>query len=396
MPALYDPLFQTPQDDLYDVYRELRYHHPVYHNVERDVWCIARHGDVQAAARDWKTFSNADGVDLDTPRFYGQGDFLDSDPPRHDVLRDVVRPVFIPKAVAKLEAAIAGRVDEIIAGLHERSEADLARDFAWRLPIWVICRLLGIPSSDDGDVQRLVTTLSTKQPGDPAPSAIALSAVHELRGYLSELGDFKRRCPRNDLLTRLVQGRVDGAPTADELPGLAVLLFVAGSETTASLLANSLHLLWRYPAIRDGLHVLGQCRNIDGAIEEILRFETPVQYLGRVTTKSVTVSDVEIPAGARVALLYGSANRDENRWVNADTFDVHRERLRHLAFGEGIHFCLGSPLARLEARVALPAFLRAFPDYEIALSAQRSPSHIIRGFAKLPASLKGSRVEAGG
>jgi cytochrome P450 len=388
--AIYDPLFHTPQDDVYDVYRHLRANQPVYCNPEREVWCVSRHEDIQTAARDWKGFSNADGVDLDEPRAFGDGDFLDSDPPRHDELRNVVRPFFLPREIARLESAVAARVARLIDDLRDRSTVDLAQEFAWRLPIWAICRLVGVPEKDDAMVQRLVTAQMTRTPGRADMPPAAHDALAELRAYIAELSSVKREEPGHDVLSRLVEGEADGTPRSEEIAGMVTLLFAAGSETTASLLSNALNLLALHPAHTERLRAALRSPEGDDAvgraIEETLRYESPVQYLARTTGSERELAGTRIPAGARVALLYASGNRDERRFERSEVFDPTREPKRHLAFGEGIHFCLGAPLARLEARVALPAFLGAVREYEV-VERKRVPTHIVRGFARLTATL---------
>jgi cytochrome P450 len=384
-PELYDPLYHTPQDDLYEIYRRMRDDHPVYYSERRDVWCLTRFDDVQAAARNWETFSNANGVDLDVPaQFFGVGNFLEEDPPRHDVLRKVVRPFFVPKEIAKLEAQIAKRVEHLTAQLAGAGRIDIAQDFAWALPIWAICRLIGVPPADDELVHGLVTKMETRRPGDDAPTESMLSALHELRAYAEDLAEQKRRAPGEDLMSHLVAGEAEGAPRREEIPGMTVLLFAAGSETTASLLGNTLSLLAEHGEAQEALR-REPAELIDAVIEESLRMDTPVQYLARQTIASAHVHDVEIPEGADLLLIYGAANRDERHFERAEAFDIGRPSQRHLAFGEGIHFCLGAPLARLEARIALPAFLRAIPSYEIVAPVERFSNHTVRGFMHLPA-----------
>jgi cytochrome P450 len=385
-PELYDPLYHTPKDEVFEIYKHLRDDHPVYHCGHRDVWCLSRFEDVQVAARDWETFSNANGVDLDVPpQFQGLGNFLDQDPPRHDTLRKVIRPFFSPKAIARLEQQVATRVQELAAEVAEAERVDLAQEFAWRLPIWVICRLLGVPASDDELVLSLVAELETRHPGEDDPTDRMLPTLRRFHTYIQDLAEQKRQMPGSDLMSHLVAGESDGAPRREEIPGMTVLLFTAGSETTASLIGNTLCLLDQHRNAQQELR-----RNpdelIEAAIEESLRMESAVQYLARRATRAVTVHGVEIPENANVILMFGSANRDERHFEHAETFDVHRPQQRHLAFGEGIHFCLGAPLARLEARLAIPAFLRAIPSYEIT-GTERYPHHTIRGYTHLSAEI---------
>ena len=229
----------------------------------------------------------------------------------------------------------------------------------------MICRLLGVPPADDELVHGLVVELETRHPGDDLQSSgHKLVALRQLQRYAEELAAQKRQAPGDDLMSHLVASEAKGELRGEEIPGMTVLLFAAGTETTASLIGNALFLLAEH---RDAQKELRRTPVdlVDAAIEESLRMESPVQYLARQSTTSMRIHDVEVPKGADVILIYGAANRDERRFERAETFDIHRPAQRHLAFGEGIHFCLGAPLARLEARIALPAFLRAIPSYEI-------------------------------
>jgi len=386
---LYDPLLHTRSEDVYDIYATLRRDHPVYFNEDRGVWCLTTYVDVQAAARNWRVFSSLPGGDLDTPNIYGPGNFLDDDPPRHDVLRDVVRPFFVPRAVAGLAQDIARRVDDILSDLRERSHADLAWDFAARLPIWVIARLLGAPETDDEMIQRLVLEVESHEPGQTNASPRGLDALQQLREYLRDLADHKRKYPDGKVLARMVTGEATGVPTVDEVIGMAGVLFAAGTETTFALLTNMLDILAERPATLRRLRSAQSPELIDAAIEEALRYEAPVQYLARTVTTPTSVRGVELPDGARVILVWGAANRDTERWERADEFDIDRVQPRHISFGEGIHFCIGAPLARLEARIALPAFLRTFQSYELGAKRRRN-HHTVRGWERLEATLASS------
>lgn len=383
---LYDPLYHSPHGDLYQIYTQLRAEHPVYHCERRDVWCLSRYEDIQAAARDWESFSNANGVDLDRPaQYYGVGDFLDSDPPRHDVLRKVVRPFFIPKEIARLEGDVVRRVQTLVARLAEEEQIDIAQDFARALPVWMICRLLGVPESDDEMILDIVTRIEQQELGEVL-SESAFAAVREMHAYIEDFAEHKRRNLTEDLMSHMVAGEADGAPRREEIPGMAVLLFDAGSMTTNALLGNMLWLLAQHEDVQQALRERPD-ELIEPVVEETLRVESPIQYLARHTTKTARLHDVEIPADADVIFIYGAANRDERRFEHAERFDIHRSAQRHLGFGEGIHFCLGAPLARLEARIAVPAFLQAIPSYEIEQPTERQISHTMRLFSHLPAKI---------
>lgn len=382
---LYDPLLQSMRDDLYQTYRRMRDEHPVYHCERRDVWCLTRFEDTQRAARDWETFSNANGVDLDIPpRFLGVGNFLEEDPPRHRLLRKIVQPFFVPKEVAKLEQQIAGHVEQLIGQLSGRRQIDIAQELAWELPVWVICRLLGAEEADDRLVLQLVTELETRRPDAGAHAERVTPILHRLHDYIDDLAERKRKRPGEDVMSRLVAGEHQQAPRRDEIRGLAALLFTAGSMTAAALIGNVLWLLAEHPDAQRALRASPQSL-IEGTVEEVLRFESPVQYLARRTSRPVRVRHREIPAEADVLLVYGAANRDQRHFDRAEAFDIHRPARRNLAFGEGIHFCLGAALARLEARAAVLAFLQVVPEYEVdAAAAQRFLMPNMRGYLHLP------------
>jgi cytochrome P450 len=386
----YDPYVHTSADNVYDIYTELRENSPVYFCAARNAWCLTRHDDIQRAARDWKTFSNSPGVALDAPNLYGRGDFLDDDPPRHDILRNVARPFFTPKAIAGLADDIQRRTAEILAELRECSRADLAEEFALRLPIWVISRLIGAPEVDDREIQRMVLAMERRNVGDPEVPESATSAVRELHAYLNDLSMHKRRHPDGGVLSHITAAADSGELGADEVAGMGTILFSAGSETTYSLLGNLLAQLADHPNALESLRRTPTPELLDAAIEESLRYEAPVQYLARTATAMTDWHGAKIPPGARVLLVWAAGSRDPRRWERPDEFDVYRSKKRHLAFGEGIHFCLGAPLARLEAKIALPMFLSTFSGYTIR-AGRRRPHHIVRGWDELDTELVSNR-----
>jgi hypothetical protein len=215
-----------------------------------------------------------------------------------------------------------------------------------------------------------------------------------MRDYVAAAADERAKNPREDLLTVLAQAEQAGAITGDELVGMSIFVFYAGIMTTAGLIANSFNNLSIY---RDQRQLLIEDRTLVAtAVEELLRHDAPVQSVSRVTTTDVTLHSTTIPAGARVLILFGSANRDERRWELADRLDIRRERRRHLGFGEGIHHCLGAPLARLEARVLLEEMLTLMPDYEVSGDVERLYAPHERSIEHLPISfpLVSQRVTA--
>jgi cytochrome P450 len=372
----------------YDVYRELRDSAPVYGSPEHGFWALSRFDDVLAASRDWGTFSNADGVDLDElgGRVFGPGDFLDMDPPGHDELRAVVKGRFTPKAVASLEPLIRQHVRKLLADLPPAHTLDAVGRFAWPLPNEVMSSIMGFPQTERSSVRRLYAQVMERAPGQDTIPPTALAAAAELREYFVTTARERRRHPESDVMTMIATGEVRGRRLPEaKLAGMCFVLFSAGIDTVASLLGSAILLVAQHASVRE--LALGDPDRLPLILEEVLRYESPLQFNARTTTVDAAVRDKVIPAGARVLLLYGAANRDERRFDDADVFDVKREPKRHLAFGDGIHFCIGAPLARLQTRIALEELLSRHPRYEVDGPVQRSPAYNMRSLSSLPISL---------
>jgi cytochrome P450 len=380
----YDPFRDSTRDDVADTYRGLRDDAPVYRNPQRDVWVLSRFHDVQTAARDWRRLSNAAGVDLDeTGDLFGPGFFIDTDPPRHPELRAVVKHWFTPRSIASLEETIRAEVGRLLDGLEEAGSADVISAFTWPLPVAVVSHLLALPAEDKPLLSRLFAAVVRRVPGETGASAESLDAAAAMSDYFSDIVRSRRHRPGSDLLSDIVTSKLGGRPVSDEIAvGMAMFICNAGTETTSGMLGNSLVLLQPEPAQRALL--VAEPERMPAAVEELVRLESPIQYLARVATEDVTLHGTRIPSGARVVLLFAAANRDDRRWEDPDELDVTRPQQRNLAFGEGIHHCLGAPLARLEGRVALPAFLERFPDYRITGTGRRTPAFTTRGFESLP------------
>lgn len=384
----YDPYSAAMHADPFSTYARLRAEAPLYRNEERGFWALSRYDDVSAASRDWQTFSYAHGNDIDhTGEVFGPGNFLDADPPRHTVLRNVVRKAFVPKDLtSRMLAPVTARTDELLDRLLEQRTLDFADDFAWALPLSSACALLGIASEDEAALRPLASASSVREVDVtvvPLPAREAFGAIEQ---HLAELIAARRGVPVLDLLGEIANATIDDEPLSDEVAtGIALVLFVASIETTASLLANAVRLLAEHPDQRAAL--ARDPAMIPAAIEEVLRFQSPLQVFSRMTTREVEMHGQLVPAASRVFVIYGSANRDERRFENPEVFDVARPPKRHLAFGDGIHHCLGAPLARLEARVALEALLSRAPEYELAGPGERLCNHGIRGWVSLPIAL---------
>lgn len=382
----YDPFSYAIHEDPFPVYAALRAECPVYHNGKWNFWAISRFTDVQTAARDWKTFSTKAGVDLDDfTALYGPGMFLNEDPPYHDVLRQVPKGYFTPNAIKELEPVVREIAQSLVTGLVEEQRGDLAKAFTHRLPVAVIMRILGFPERDLPMLQEWQADLILRNPDTNQLPEAAWDAGCNLRRYFQQMVANPSERVGHGLIDDIGAAEIDGRRlTPEEVEGMALFLWMAGNETTSSLMANSLMHLSAYPEARAAL--IAEPELLPQGIEELLRYDAPLQNMGRITTQAVEVEGVTIPEEQRVLLLFGSANRDERRWSDADVLDIRREPKRHLAFGEGIHFCLGAPLARLEARVAFEELLPRIPEYEITGPVERTHVHTTRGVTSLPAA----------
>ncbi len=379
MLAAFDPL---AQEDPYPVYRVLRAERPVYRNEERGFWALSRFDDVQRAAREWAQWSSAAGVNLDdTLSLTGPGNFIAADPPDHDRLRRIVRGRFTPAGVAAMEPAIRGDVSAALEQARRAGGFDAAAALAWAIPVRTISRLLGLPVEDEPVLRGWLRAAIARVPGEDRLPSTARAAADDLRAYFDAHVAERRRAARDDLLSDVVQGQSRGELESREIAGLCILLYIAGTETVADFIGNALAVLAEHPDQRALL--AGEPRRLPAAVDELLRFESPVQYQVRTASAEADLHGTTIPAGDAVALLWGAANRDERRWERPDELDVTREVRRNLAFGEGIHHCLGAPLARLQGRIVLEEVLRAMPSYRLDGPLERLATHNTRGVARL-------------
>lgn len=384
-PVRFDPLVSV--DDPYPTYRRLRDEAPLYYAEARDTWVLSRFDDVQAMARDWATFASGEpgGNDIDDTfrLFEPAGDLAGSDPPTHTRMRAVLHAAFRPSEIrARFEPLVRPAAARLVERFADRGHADLAQELARPLPAQMVCSWLGFPEADHPQLIDWFGHMLDRTPGlrDLPPSAV--QARDDLRAYVADAAAERRTTPREDLLSVLVQAQRDDILTTDEMLGLALLLFLAGITTTAGLISNSLLHLDRFPDQRELL--LREPERMPAAIEEFLRFDSPIQVLARTTTREVEVHDVAIPKGARVAMILASANRDERRWPDPDRLDITREPARHVAFGEGIHHCVGAPLARLEGAIALEELFKRVPDYRVSGPIVRVSTPTDRALESLP------------
>jgi len=381
----YSPFAPEMQEDPYPVYRQLRDEVPLYRNAELGFWAVSRYDDVVAVSRDWKTYSSASGVDIDdTGGEFGDGNFLEEDPPPHDLLRNVVRQDFIPKELRSAQEPFVRReVERMVADLRARPAVDLARELAWELPVRVVSNLMGFPPEDHDQLRQWEEVFALRVPTLDRLPPFALRAGARLRAYFAGLIEDRRAHPRDDLLTKVATAEIDGEDIGESALGMVFILFVAAIETTATLITQSMRLMDEH---RDQREWLGQnIAAVPQAIEEVLRFEAPVQNVKRTTLAETELLGETLPSGATVLMLTGSANRDERRYDDPDVFDISREPKRNLAFGEGIHHCIGAPLARLEGQVVLETVLSEMPHYRLVGTPTRLPNNIVRGYIGMPA-----------
>ena len=355
--------------DLYELYGEMRRSAPVFRS-SHGIWFLSRYEDARAALLH-KDMSLSDKIKRD-PRlehsialqtFMKRMLFVEN-PADHVRQRRVFRRAFTLQSVKQLRPYIASLVDDLLAGLRRRAEFDLMADFADRIPVAVICRLLGVPAEDVPLFREWTRQMA------PATAAIVsderLAAADEamtgLTGYVGALAQERATAPRDDLLSRLVAESAGGRELShEELVSNAIFLLSAGSDTTAQLICGGMLALSQHP---DQMRMLGADRSLMAdAIEELMRFQGPAHYADvRLTTSPLALRSGEIPAGERVLPMIGSADRDPDRFEHPDTLDITRQDIRHLGFSQGAHLCLGAMLARLEAEVAIGGLLSAYAE----------------------------------
>ena len=377
----------------HDTFRALRADDPVSHHDhptwKRGYWIVARHVDVQRVSRDSATFSNAPNPFLNAEM--AEDDtamselLISQDPPLHTKLRKLINKGFTPRRVAELEDRVRDRVDRIVDSLAGRDECDLVTDIALWLPLHVIADLVGVPEDDREQVFRWTElTFGFDEAVTPEERADAATAMFM---YADGLCEQRRAEPRDDLLSVLITAEVDGETlTQMQIDLFFMLLQNAGSETTRNLITTGMIVLLQHP---DQLALMRSDPSIvPVAVEELLRYVSPVMQFTRTATRDIEIAGRSIRAGERVVLVYPSANRDERAFEDPDDLDITRQPNDHVAFGAGgPHFCLGANLARFEARIMFDALLTRFDGLELAAPVDALPrvhSNLIDGYAHAP------------
>ncbi len=383
-------------DDPYPTYHALREHRPV-HRLAQDSWLLTRYADIVAVYKDAKIFSSDKKAEF-KPKFGGllyehhTTSLIFNDPPLHTRVRKIIAGALNPRAVADLEAPMIAMVDGLLDAMAEKERADIIGDLAAAVPIEVIGNLLAIPHADRGPLR--AWSLAILGALEPAPDADTLAvgelAVAEFLAYLRLLVEDRRKAPGNpdrDVLTRLIQGEQGGEKLSEiELLQNCIFILNAGHETTTNLIGNGLFALLAWPQERARL--IADPRLMPTAVEEFLRFDSPVQLGNRQATADVTIAGQDIPAGSFITIGIGAANRDPDVFVDPDRLDVSRTGNRHLAFASGVHVCVGLAIARMEGRVTIQRFLQRFPDYSLAGTPVRGGRARFRGFLELPVRLR--------
>jgi cytochrome P450 len=391
-PLAYSPYAYAIHEDPYPIYARLRAEAPVYRNDEFDFWALSRHEDLLAAFRNVDTFSNAYGVSLEPAAFgpdaHKMMSFLALDPPRHTRMRSLIGKGFAPSRVAQMEERIRQIALEHLEPALERGEFDFIADFAGKLPMDVISELVGVPRADRAEVRRLADLVVHREEGLFDVPQAGMDAALTLVGYYQGMVDDRRRARQHDLTSDLLEAEIDGDKLTDEeVIGFLFLMVVAGNETTTKLLGNAWYWGWRHP--EQGTKPFDDPDRVGDWTEETLRYDTSSQMVLRVTRAPLELHGTVIPEGARVLLLIGSGNRDESVFPDPDRYDLDRDTSKLISFGNGRHFCMGAPLARLEARVGLGELVKRVSSYDVDPSGiVRVHSINVRGLAALPTTVQ--------
>jgi cytochrome P450 len=388
----WDPYHADLQVAPYEAWRGLRDEAPVYHNERYGFWALSRFDDVLSASLDPETFSSALGITLDAigePAPFPI--MIMMDPPLHDSFRKVVSRAYTPRRIAELEVRIQELSAQYLDPFIGEAGFDFVRDFGMLLPVMVISTLLGFPEEDHDQLREWSDMSLHRDEGKEGPTPEAQEAQGLTINYYMTQIEQRRRQPRDDMITALVEADLV-PPEGDvrklddlEVMGMLALISNAGNETVARMLGWAALVLDEYADARR--EMAENPSLIPAAVDELLRYEAPSPIQGRYVTRDVELHGTVIPEGAKLALLTGSAGRDERKYPNPDTYNIHRGADRHVSLGYGAHFCLGAALARMEGKVALTEVLRRFPTWQADRSAVAYvATNTVRGPSSVPVS----------
>jgi cytochrome P450 len=395
---VFDPYDYAFQEDPYPVYRRCRDEDPLHHNAEHDFWVLTRHADIQHAVRTEGVYSNAMGVSIDKsawgPDAHKVMSFLGMDPPRQKRLRSLVSKGFTPRRVTELAPRIQQLTDHYLDQCLDMGSFDWITDFAGRLPMDVISEMMGVPEADRVEVRRLADLVVHREPGVHDVPRAGMEASLDLVVYYADMVEQRKKQPTDDLTSALLAAELDGDKLTDEeIIAFLFLMVVAGNETTTKLLGHALFHLTRHPEQLE--RVFADPAQPDDLvvpwIEETLRYDTSSQMVARHLLEDVELHDTVAPAGSKLLLVIGSANRDDRVFSDPDRYDIFRDKdevAQLLSFGGGRHFCLGANLARLEAQIALREVVGRVGTVEVDHDACRRVHSInVRGFASVPVTM---------
>ncbi|AKG03428.1 cytochrome P450 [Salimicrobium jeotgali] len=382
----------------YPAFHSLQQHAPVHRTLMPDghyAWIVTRYEDVvtvlkdQRFIKDFTVFLDEESRAQAHQSIFSRN-MLFADPPDHKRLRGLVQQAFTPRMIEELRGRITEIANELIDDMQDRSQIDLIDDFAFPLPIIVICEMLGVPSEDRDKFRTWSNTL-VEASNDPEKAEKVQQHMQEFTAYLQEWMTSRQENPQDDMISKLIQAEESGDRLSEqELYGVVSLLIIAGHETTVNLISNGMYALMTHPEQMRKLQE--QPGLLRPAIEEMLRFEGPVEFsTDRWASETVELQGQTIHRGEHVLVALDAANRDPEAFEDPDVFDITRGRSKHLAFGKGMHFCLGAPLARVEAEVSLQALLERFPDLQLSTDASNlewRPGILMRGLTELPVRLK--------
>jgi cytochrome P450 len=394
----YDPYDYVIDADPYPVWKRLRDEAPVYHNEKLDFWALSRYDDVLRGLLDHESFVSSHGILLEimTEEPYGIPMMIMMDPPEHTKLRKLVARAFTPRRIADLEDKITQIARDYFDAVEGKDEFDYIDAFAGLFPPTVILSLVGYPEGHARQYKELVDASLHVEEGETMTHGQQNRQIlnengeinNEAFAMIPELMELRRKDPQDDLLSALVHAEIedDGKTrtlTLEEILAFMQLISSAGTETVARLLGFGVVTLQRFPDQRQLL--VDDPSLMSNAVEELMRYEAPSPTQSRWVAKDVEYHGVTIPAGSKVSLLNGSADRDERHFPNPDVFDVRRDIDRQLAFGYGAHFCIGAALARMETRIGLTETLKRFRNYEVDESGlEFVHTSTVRGYAKVP------------
>jgi len=394
----YNPFIPEVHANPYPMYARLRAEDPVHWSALMEAWVLTRYDDVVAVLTDSRFSADrrqarnrfADEIARREEEFGPFGrtrTMLTSDPPEHTRLRRLVSKAFTPRMVEGLRPRIQEIVDELLDAVAQNGRMDVIRDLAYPLPVIVIAEMLGVPPEHRDQFKHWSDEIVGVLGGPLVPQETlerSRVAVHELAEYLSGVIVERRREPREDLVSGLIAAEEQGQILSeDEMLATAMLLLVAGNETTTNLIGNGMLSLLRNPDEMERL--CADPSQVPTAVEELLRYDGPVQATGRVAMEDLEIGGQKVTKGQAVLTVLGAANRDPAQFGKPDELDLDRQPNEHVAFGDGIHFCLGAPLARAEGQIAFETLLRRFAHPRLETdSLQWGGSFILRGLKSLP------------